>query len=317
MRHFLRNAVPFCLLLALLLGLLSLVFFPKGNALEDGIQDEALYAFLAEPENSLDAVVLGDSIPLSSFVPAYLWRDQGIPGYVCASTAQSLSESIRLLELFLARQSPRVVLLETDQLYLPQTLGEVLAVKAETYFPVLRYHDNWKFVRPGQMLREASYTQIAPEKGYHLRKMKVACEPGAYMLPGEALEPIAPLARFQVQALLARCRKAGAQMILYTAPNAASWNMPRHNAMEALAEELGISYLDGNLEVTDILWKKDSLDGGEHMNIRGARKVTAWLGEVLAATGLCPDRREDPRYAQWAEALAEFDRRVADPENYY
>ena len=39
----------FLLVLFLLLALLSLYFLPKGNTLEDGIQEPELYAFLGEP----------------------------------------------------------------------------------------------------------------------------------------------------------------------------------------------------------------------------------------------------------------------------
>ena len=100
MKHTFLRASLFFLILAILLGGLSALFLPKGNRLEDGIQAPELYAFLGEPENSLDVVVIGDSIPLSSFIPAYLWQDRGIPSYVCASTAQSAASSYSLLKTF-------------------------------------------------------------------------------------------------------------------------------------------------------------------------------------------------------------------------
>ena len=90
MKRNILSAGSFLLILAVLLVLLSLVFFPKGNRLEDGIQEPELYGFLGEPENSLDVVVLGDSIPLCSMIPPRLWRDFGYTSYVCASTAQKL-----------------------------------------------------------------------------------------------------------------------------------------------------------------------------------------------------------------------------------
>ena len=79
MKRQILRPVLFLLLLVLFLSAFSAYFLPKGNTLEDGIQEPELYAFLGEPDNSLEAVVLGDSIPLSSFIPAYLWRDYGIP----------------------------------------------------------------------------------------------------------------------------------------------------------------------------------------------------------------------------------------------
>ena len=317
MKRNILSAGSFLLILAVLLVLLSLVFFPKGNRLEDGIQEPELYGFLGEPENSLDVVVLGDSIPLCSMIPPRLWRDFGYTSYVCASTAQKLCQSEKLLTVFLKSQQPKFVLLETDQLYLEMSALDVLQCNLEGLFPVLRYHDNWKFVRPSQMLRTPDYSCRDSLKGYHLRKTIDALDPEAYMLPTEETEPISSAAEAGVRRIKALCDRAGAKLVLYTAPNAATWNTPRHNAVQALADSLEVPYLDGNLEVTNLVWQSDTLDKGEHLNLLGAEKVTAWLGTCFASTGLLEDKRGDPAYALWEEDLAEFERRVDDPEHYY
>ena len=222
MKRNILSAGSFLLILALLLALLSLVFFPKGNRLEDGIQEPELYGFLGEPENSLDVVVLGDSIPLCSMIPPRLWRDFGYTSYVCASTAQKLCQSEKLLTVFLKSQQPKFVLLETDQLYLEMSALDVLQCNMEGLLPVLRYHDNWKFVRPAQMLRTPDYTCRDPLKGYHLRKTIDALEPEAYMLPTEETEPFSAAAEAGVRRIKAVCDRAGAGLVLYTAPNAAA-----------------------------------------------------------------------------------------------
>lgn len=317
MKRNILSAGSFLLILAVLLTLLSLAFFPKGNRLEDGIQEPELYGFLGEPENSLDVVVLGDSIPLCSMIPPRLWRDFGYTSYVCASTAQKLCQSEKLLTIFLKSQQPKFVLLETDQLYLEMSTLDVLQCNLEALLPVLRYHDNWKFVRPSQMLRTPDYSCRDPLKGYHLRKTIDALDPEAYMLPTEETEPISSAAEAGVRRIKALCDRAGAKLVLYTAPNAAAWNTPRHNAAQALADSLAVPYLDGNLEVTNLVWQSDTLDKGEHLNLLGAEKVTAWLGTCFASTGLLEDKRGDPAYASWEEDLAEFERRVDDPDHYY
>ena len=317
MKRNILSAGSFLLILALLLVLLSLAFFPKGNRLEDGIQEPELYGFLGEPGNSLDVVVLGDSIPLCSMIPPRLWRDFGYTSYVCASTAQKLCQSEKLLTIFLKSQQPKFVLLETDQLYLEMSTLDVLQCNMEGLLPVLRYHDNWKFVRPSQMLRTPDYSCRDSLKGYHLRKTIDALDPEAYMLPTEETEPISSAAEAGVRRIKALCDRAGAKLVLYTAPNAATWNTPRHNAVQALADSLTVPYLDGNLEVTNLVWQSDTLDKGEHLNLLGAEKVTAWLGTCFASTGLLEDKRGDPAYALWEEDLAEFERRVDDPDHYY
>ena len=134
--------------------------------------------------------------------------------------------------------------------------------------------------------------------------------------PEEAAEPISFWNRLCLERTLALCRKQGTQLVLYTAPNAATWTQGRHLAMEALARELGISYLDANGENLDINWNIDTLDRGEHLNYRGAAKVTAWLGAYLQTQGL-EDRRDSAAYASWQEDLEVFQAMLDDPENYY
>ena len=314
--HTYLRSMFFLLLLFFLLALLSLYFLPKGNTLEDGIQEPELYAFLGEPENSLEAVVLGDSIPLSSFIPAYLWRDYGIPSYVCAATAQKPSDGYFLLKRFFRTQSPQVVLYETDQLYLDTAASDLLQAEALSRLPVFQYHDSWKFVRPNRLLSSPGYTETSPLKGYHLRKTPegLTNDP-AYLAPEEEAEPISFWNRLCLERTLALCRKQGTRLVLYTAPNAATWTQGRHRAMEALARELGIPYLDANGENLDINWNIDTLDRGEHLNYRGAAKVTAWLGEYLRreVPGLT-DRRGDPDHSAWDRDAAAFRARLEAQE---
>lgn len=308
----------FLLILAILLGGLSALFLPKGNRLEDGIQEPELYAFLGEPQNSLDVVVVGDSIPLCSFVPAYLWEGQGIPSYVCASTAQSAAGSYFLLKTFFRKQSPKVVLYEADQLFLELSLADLMTAGRDGTLPVFQYHDTWKYVRPRQMLSAPNYTQVTPEKGYHMRKTIE----GLPSLPDAdwqdtSMAPISQTNRYALQKTLELCKAQGARLVLYSAPNVTGWSVPRHNALAALAEKLGIFYLDGNLDGPEIDWTKDTIDAGEHLNIRGAKKATQWLSEALSNMGLFTDKRTDPAYAAWAEALEEFEARAKDPDLYW
>ena len=315
--HTYLRSLFFLLLLFFLLALLSRYFLPKGNTLEDGIQEPELYAFLGEPENSLEVVVLGDSIPLSSFIPAYLWRDYGIPSYVCAATAQKPSDGYFLLKRFFRTQSPKVVLYETDQLYLDTAASDLLQAEALSRLPVFQYHDSWKFVRPNRLLSSPDYTETSPLKGYHLRKTPEGLKGDpAYLVQEEEMEPITFWNRLCLERTLALCQKRGAQLVLYTAPNAATWTQGKHLAMEALARELAIPYLDANGENLDINWNIDTLDRGEHLNYRGAAKVTAWLGAYLQTQGL-EDRRDSAAYASWQEDLEDFQAMVDDPENYY
>ena len=56
----------------------------------------------------------------------------------------------------------------------------------------------------------------------------------------------------------------------------------------------------------NINWKKDTVAGGDHLNIKGAQKTTAYLGEYLKNEYGHPDRRGDQKYKQWDNDVLEY-----------
>lgn len=87
-------------------------------------------------------------------------------------------------------------------------------------------------------------------------------------------------------------QKPGFYPCLISVPNYNGWNYQKHNALQEIADKNGINFVDLNLELKkQINWKKDSVDGGDHLNIKGAKKTSAYLGEYLKKEYGLPDRR--------------------------
>lgn len=68
--------------------------------------------FLAMPENSIDAIVLGSSDSQYSFVPSFFYEDTGLYSYVRGSACQPLEVSYEMLKDTLKTQKPRLAILE-------------------------------------------------------------------------------------------------------------------------------------------------------------------------------------------------------------
>ena len=121
------------------------------------------------------------------------------------------------------------------------------------------------------------------------------------MVDPQVPAPIPESSQRMLESLQSLCRKHEAQLLLISVPNAAVWNQERHRQVAAMAEELGLHYLDMNLEQVGLDWQTDCLDGGDHLNEWGAKKVSRYLAAYLADTGLFPDR-EEPRETAGASA---------------
>ena len=61
-----------------------------------------------------------------------------------------------------------------------------------------------------------------------------------------------------------------------------SWTQKRYDSIKALSKQLNLNYVDLQYdELVDIDWKHDTCDGGAHLNILGAEKVSSALGKYL------------------------------------
>ena len=283
----------------------SWVFLPKNNTPEAGMRDILANGILAEPENTLDYLVLGDSLAMTGVNPWTVWRDQGYTGYVCAATGLDPEGAAGFLDTALKHQQPKVVLLEAHQLYKALTPLESGTRRISRLIPVLEYHDNWKFLKPAQALQPVCYDNPMLERGYYLRKAVSGAAPGDYMAPQEGEDPIPEQSIRIVKRMAQLCRQRNITMVLFSLPSSVNWNDAAHRAVAALAQELELPYLDMNLLDIGIDWSKDTLDGGDHLNATGAEKASACLETVLDGYGL-RDKRDDPEFARWNRDLETF-----------
>lgn len=300
--------VFFAGLLGILLGL-SALFQPKNNMSEFGMEEVSANGILGERRDSVDLLVLGDSEAYSSVSPMELWRDRGYTGYVCGTSSQTLDYTLELLTRALEDQRPRVVLLETNAIYRLVPAQKLVFTPLASRLSVFRYHDRWKSLGWNDLLGETRFTWTDDWKGYRYYATVSGTAPGDYMLPTDAQEEIPLRNRRLVEEIARRCQEAGAAFALFSAPSPVNWSTPRHNGIQALAQEMGWDYLDLNLlpDQVPIDWSRDTRDKGDHLNHAGAVKVTAYLGAWLADNAPLPDHRGDINYARWDDALKKYE----------
>lgn len=308
------RCVAFLCILALFLGSLSWVFYPKIRDWDHGMNNPRIWSFQSEPKNSLDVLAIGDSLLMCGYSPLHLWRQAQITGFNACTGNQRLTLSLRMLEGFCREQSPKVVLLEADSLFLTVESKDFFLDRIASRLPVLEYHDNWKIFSPKNFLRRPDYSFSNPEKGTHFLfdQNPMLPEDPNYMEDRGESASIDRTNRFYFQKIADLCQKQRIQLVLVSVPSPTLWSLARHNAVQALAEKQGIPYLDMNLEDGLIDWSTDRSTEGDHLNYLGTQKVTAFLGDFLRSTGLFPAEHPAQVCQAWDTAFQNLESSISE-----
>ncbi|MDK2968792.1 hypothetical protein [Lacrimispora sp.] len=313
------KTISFIIGLITLLYIMSLLFMPV-NTGAGGLYKKA-GGISKEPLNTIDYLAIGDSECSTSISPMEIWNSYGYAGYNCGVPGQRLQDTYYLLKRILNKQSPKVVLLETNATFRDfkyiNALETKIDEKTKKLFPIYQYHNNWKYFH-FYMLKNFSAKAIKKPssvyKGYQRNTITRPYTGGPYTAETDKVHQIGDQPVFYLKKIMDLCNKKGIRLILYSSPSPKCWSYAKHNAMKQFADKNGLDYVDLNLSLDrlSIDWNQDSRDSGDHINYYGAKKVSAYLGNYLSGQNLLTDHRQDSSYTTWNQELKRY---LADNSN--
>ncbi|MCD8381602.1 MAG: hypothetical protein LUC30_01600 [Clostridiales bacterium] len=312
--HLALRGAAFFLILAALLHLLWPIFRPKNNTQAAGQYYAEAHGFLAEPEDTIDVFFIGDSMTYSAYTPMEMWAEQGFTSYVCAIGSGRMNYAYELLCEIVECQSPRVVVLEAHVATRGTPAKNAFLTEATLWFPIFRYHDRWKSLTLDDLTGSVTYTNTKLDKGFRMNHKVGAADAEGYMEETEQSASVSLITQLYLLRCRALCAANGIQLIVVATPSTKNWNYRLHNAMEQMARNYGIDFLDLDLMTDEIGidWDTDSRDGGDHLNYYGASKVSAYMSGYLAEHYDLPDHRGDGAYAAWDEDLEAYQKELAE-----
>lgn len=288
-------------------------------------------AFLSSPQ--ADVLFLGNSHGVSAIYPMELWRDYGITAYNLCGYGDTLTVSYWTLEMALERMTPRLVVVDVDDIALPNKTpksSEDLHTNLDA-FPLssakLRalwdlMHDPEETDDVGRRYRDIAWEYVFTLGKYHGRWSELTpsdfmpqtpglgrgAEYGIGVSPPAAYDIIDERQRAEgigwgydsLRRIAKVCRARGIELLLIHLPFPAEESRQEEaNAVWPIAEEYGVDFIDFVAldNVSD--YNTDMRDENGHLNASGARKVTDYLGRFIREHFAVPDRRTDPAYAAW------------------
>ena len=328
------------LLLALCLGLIQELLRPKYGQLN--IPEGTLIADYYGDPTCHDVIFVGDCEVYENFSPVTLWEEQGITSFIRGSAQQLIWQSYYLLEETLRYETPEVAVFNVLSMKYgePQSeaynrlnldgmrwsaskLGAVRASMTEEedflsyVFPLLRYHSRWSELSGADvtgMFRRGSVSHA----GFLMR---------ADVKAAGTVPEGRPLADYQfdqtcydyLDKMVDLCAEKGVRLVLIKAPSLYPyWYDQWDEQMAAYAREKGVSYINflDKIDEVGLDFTQDTYDGGLHLNLSGAEKLTKWFGQWLAENCELPDHGNDAAVQSlWAQraqryhAMAEDQRR--------
>ena len=319
------------LVFCLVLTLATMVLRPK--YMTDLVEGSFISQYYREAGGH-DVIFVGDCEVYANFSPLELYRQQGITAYVRGTSQQLLWQSYYILEETFRYETPKAVVFNVNAMrygepvseaynrltidnmrWSREKIGIIRASMTEEedffsyVFPILRYHSRFDELT-GEDFAWLFRTRDNTWQGYQLHKeiSPVGTLPAKRILPSYAF---ADICWEYLEKMRLLCEENGTELILVKAPSlypywyeeydsqirdyADGHGLRFYNLAEA-AEEIGLDY------------SLDTYDGGLHLNLTGATKLSGYFARILAEEHGIADRRQEPETAAlYEEKLARYD----------
>lgn len=305
--------LAFIVALLLIYGYAIIIFMPKDENDLGGSRYYGYANFKYERKNSIDAIICGDSNAYCGFSPLELYKQTGITSYMRAGSQESIVNVETILKETLKYQKPKLVILDADCMFQPNiffsgtTRQKFINLIAPFYF-----HARWKELSFKDFVTLPKPTNSFL-KGYVLERNVYT---NTYQKSERDLS-IAPTCldmsvKKSFNNIVNICKKNNIDLLLVYLPSPASWSHANSNAMQQLADEYSLPFIDLNYGENDfnLNYATAFYDNGDHLNIKGTTYTTQYLANYIKTNYSLPDHREEEAFANWDSLIPLYEQLI-------
>ena len=310
------------------LGLATKLLEPKYMS---GILEGAMIQEYYDDSTDHNVVFIGDCELYENISPVYLWENYGINSYIRGSAQQLIWQSYYLEEETIKLEHPDIIVFNVlsmkynepqNEAYNRMTLdgmkwsmSKVNSIKAsmtdeenfiEYLFPILRYHSRWSDLNSDDF----NYLFHRDKVSFNGYYMRVDVKPAEDVPEGRPLSDyqFGDNSYYYLEKLTKLCKDNDVELILVKAPTLYPyWYDEWNQQMVDFAEANNLTYINF-LEYQDEIgldWSEDTYDGGLHLNLSGAEKMSDYFGKILVDEFEVPDRRNESDLAKYWDGVQE------------
>ena len=281
-----------------------------------------------------EVIFIGDCEVYANFSPMVLYEEAGIKAYVRGSSQQLIWQSYYLLEETLNYETPKVVVFNVNSMRYDRDSSAV----SEAYNRLMI--DNMKWSKEKVDLINASMTEeesflsyVFPILRYHSRFDELTSEDFEYLFKNKTntyngflinknVKPVTnlptkrTLANYEfdeecydyLQKMTDLCKENGIELVLIKAPSVYPyWYDEYDEQIEEFAEANDLDFYNflDYVDEIGIDYQTDTYDGGLHMNLDGATKLSKFFAQILKENYDLTDYSGDEIYDQKLEEYNE------------
>lgn len=302
----------------------------------DLVEGSMISEYYGEEKNH-EVIFIGDCEVYANFSPMKIYEQEGITSYVRGSSQQLMWQSYYILKETLKYEIPKVVVLNVNSMRYDKPVSEaynrlmidkmkwskekvelikVSMLEEESFssyvFPLLRYHSRFS------CLTKEDFEYLFKQKkntynGFLINKN---------IKPVENLPTKKKLANYQfgeidyeyLDKITNLCKENGINLLLIKAPSVYPyWYEEYDEQIEKYAEENEINFINflDNVEEIGIDYTVDTYDGGLHLNLTDATKLSTYFARILKENYELEDFRQNEEVNKiYQEKLQEYNEAI-------
>lgn len=333
------RCIVFFIIGFLIFQVLTYVFVPKWISKIDPATPR-FNEFYKQEKNSIDVLAIGASDVGRGYSPVKVWKEYGITSFNLGTSNQTFSLAYYLIKETIKYQTPKVIVLDMDALFVEKDAPEgeyrklfdnlklddvkMQAINDERVragdklpyiFPLLRFHDRYNKLEE-EDFKTKSLSKKYKKLSYMGMAMSYEIKPyidtKEYMKDKGEVEKVPDENLYYLEKIINLCNENNIQILWVEIPSATSWSYARYKKTAELAQKYNIEFIDYNLEEMmvnlGVDWMTDTADRGNHLNVVGAEKISNHIGKILSEKYNCKDHRKDIEKAKvWNEVVQRYD----------
>ena len=313
------KAVRVSLIVLLLLGIfwfLNILVSPK--YMESLVEGSMISEYYDTPKNH-EVLFIGHCEVYANFSPMVLYEEEGISSYIRGSSQQLIWQSYGILKETLKYEKPKVVIFNVNAMRYSTPVSE--AYNRLTIDKMKWSKEKIEMIFSSMTEEENFWSYVFPILRYHSRIFELTEEDFTYLFQRrqntfngflinqnvkgvESLPTKRPLTETKfadityeyLDKIRELCEENNIELVLIKAPSLYPyWYTEYDEQIEEYASKYGLDYynfLENILEI-GLDYSVDTYDGGLHLNLSGATKLSKYFAPILKEKYSLTDYRDN------------------------